>query len=49
VNAAEQAAAELIDAGEAKAANDAISKMIAWFEDHLSPNIEAAVASRRGE
>jgi hypothetical protein len=44
-----QAAAELIDAGEVKPAKDAISKMIAWFEDHLSPNIEAAVASRRGE
>jgi hypothetical protein len=44
-----QAAAELINAGEAMPANDAISKMITWFQDHLSPNIEAAVASRRGE
>jgi len=43
-----QAAAELVDAGEAKPTHDGIRKMIVWFDDHISPNIEAAVASRRG-
>ncbi|KJF70670.1 hypothetical protein [Agrobacterium arsenijevicii] len=44
-----QAAAELINAGDVTPAAESIRKMIAWFDGHLAPGIEAAAATRRKE
>ncbi|MGV1945626.1 MULTISPECIES: hypothetical protein [unclassified Agrobacterium] len=42
-----QAAAELVNAGEATPAQGKLQEMIAWFDSRLVPGIEAATATRR--
>lgn len=42
-----QAAAELVNTGDATPAREKIQEIIAWFDNHLVTGVEAAKAARR--